>query len=177
MRNVVDCLKPKVVLLVGFRDGLNIGLGKVGYVVISGKLWTVGDKQINNDREQWCGNTVNISKNIEDLIVHEIRVQIHRDTEIGTSPELVNYPQKSEELLKQFLGAPPIKLDWQGHKSLETSSNPNMLSMEKRYFIAFKTLIYVVSLGITIVGPHFRIILIALRRLTKNGPSIGRLTV
>ena len=49
----MDYLKPKVVLSVGFRGGFNIGLGKVGNVVISGKLSTVGDKQINNDREQW----------------------------------------------------------------------------------------------------------------------------
>ena len=48
----MDCLKTKVVLSVGFRDKLNIGLGNVGYVVISGKLSTVGDKQINNNQEQ-----------------------------------------------------------------------------------------------------------------------------
>ena len=53
MPNVVDCLKPKVVLSVGFRGGLNIGLGKVGDGGISGKLSAVGDKQINNDQEQW----------------------------------------------------------------------------------------------------------------------------
>ena len=46
---------------------------------------------------------MNVSKNIEDLIVHEIHVQVHRDTEIVTSPDLLNCPQKSEELLKQFL--------------------------------------------------------------------------
>ena len=49
----MDCVKPKVVVSVGFRGGLNIGLGKVDIVVISGKLSAVGDKQINNDREQW----------------------------------------------------------------------------------------------------------------------------
>ena len=70
---------------------------------------------------------MNVSKNTEDLIVHEIHVQVHRDTEIVTGPELVNCPQKSEELLKQFPGATAIKLDCQGHKSLKTSSNLNML--------------------------------------------------
>ena len=141
MRNVADCLKPKVVLSGGFRGELNVGLGKFGYVVVSGKLSTVGDKQMNNDQEQWCGDTVNVSKNIKDLIVHEIHVQVHCDTEIVTSPELLNCSQKSEELLKQFPGASAIKRDCQGQKSLKTSSNQNILSMEKRYFIAFKTLI------------------------------------
>ena len=108
--NVVDYLKPKVLLSVCFRGGLNI------------------DKQINNDREQWRDNMVNVSKNIEDLIVHEIPVQVHRDTEIVSGSGLVNCPQKSEELLKQFPGATAIKLDCQDHKSSKTSSNPNMLS-------------------------------------------------
>ena len=96
----MDYLKPKAVLLVGFRGGLNIGLGKVGVVVIPRKLSTVGDKQIDNDPEQWCGNTVNVSKNIEDRILNEIQVHDHRDTEIIAGQELVNSPQKSEELLK-----------------------------------------------------------------------------
>ena len=75
----MDCLKSKTVLSVGFRGGLNIGLGKVGDVVISGKLSTFGHKQINNYQEQWRGNTVNVSKNIKDLMVHEINVQVYRD--------------------------------------------------------------------------------------------------
>ena len=114
---------------------------------------------------------------LKTFTVHEIHVQVYRDTEIVTSPELLNCPQKSEELLKQFPGATAIKRDCQGQKSLKTSSNQNILSMEKRYFIAFKTLIYLVPLGITIVGPHSPIILIALQKWTENGPGIGRLNV
>ena len=123
----MDFLKPKTVLSIGFRGGLKIGLGKVGDGGISGKLSTVGDKQVNNDREQWCGNTVKVSKNIKDLLVNEIHVQVHRDTEIVTGSDLVNCPQKSEELLKQFPGATAIKLDCQGHKSLKMSSNSNIV--------------------------------------------------
>ena len=76
---------------------------------------------------------------LKTFTVHEIHVQVHRDTEIVTGSDLVNCPQKSEELLKQFPGATAIKLDCQGHKYLKTFSNPTMLSMEKRYFTAFKT--------------------------------------
>ena len=76
--NVVNCLKPKV-LRSGWLYGVlqcslrsvgsysTWGQGKVGDVVISGKLSAVGDKQIIDDREQWWGNTVNASKNIKDL--------------------------------------------------------------------------------------------------------------
>ena len=92
---------------------------------------------------------------LKTFTVHEIYVQVHRDTEIVTGSDLVNCAQKSEELLKLFPGATAIKLDCQDHKSLKMSSNPNMLSMEKRYFISFKTLIQVVSLGITLTNETY----------------------
>ena len=105
VRNAVDCLQPKTVFSVGFCGGLRRKKAKLGYVVISGKLWTYADKQIINDREQWCGNTVNVSKNIGDLIKYAadgwkaplndpeaLEIQVHCDAEIVTGPELVKCP-------------------------------------------------------------------------------------
>ena len=43
--------------------------------------------------------------------------------------------------------------------------------MKKRYFIAFKILILVVPLGVTIVGPHFPIIFTAFQKLEKESSN------
>ena len=153
VRNAVNCLQPKAVFSVGFCGGIKRGKAKLGDVVISGKLSTYGDQKIINDREQWCGNTVNVSRYIGDLIKYAadgwkaplndpeaLEIQVHCDAEIVTGPELVKCPKKSEELLKMFPGATAIEHEGQGHKSLKTSSYMHMFSMRKRYFIVFKTL-------------------------------------
>ena len=153
VRNAVDCLQPKAVFSVSFCGGLGRRKVKLGDVVISGKLSTYADKQIINDREQWCGNTVNVSKNIGDLIKYAadgwkaplkdpevLEIQVHRDAEIVTGPELLKCPKKSEELLKMYPGATAIELEGQGHKSLKTSNCSNMFPIEKLYLIVFKTL-------------------------------------
>ena len=126
-RTAIEILKPKVVFGVGCCGGLKKKKTKVGDVAISAKLTIYADKKTTNDRPQWCGNTLNVSKNIGGLIKYAAdgwkpplkdpesrEVKVHRDAVILTGPELENCPKESEELLKQFPEATAIEPEGQG---------------------------------------------------------------
>ena len=128
-RTAIEILKPKVVFGVGCCGGLKKEKTKVGDVVISAKLTTYADKKTINDRPQWRGNTLNVSKNIGDQIKYAAdgwkpplkdpesrEVKVHRDAEVLTGPELENCPKESEELLKQFPEATAIEPEGQGEE-------------------------------------------------------------
>ena len=134
VRSAIECLQPKVVFSVGFCGGLKKEETKLGDVVISSKLSTYGETKITYDREQWCGNTLNVSKNIGDLIrsaadgwqvplsnPEALEVKVHRDAEVLTGLKLDSCPRRTEELLKQFPGAIAVEAEGQGdgHKCLE----------------------------------------------------------
>ena len=128
VRNAIEILKPKAVFSVGYCGGLSKEKTKLGDVVISSKLSTYAEKKIISDRQQWCGNTINVSKNIGDLMrtaadgwraplldPEALEVEVHRDVEILSGPELENSPRESEELLKKFPGAIAIEAEGQGN--------------------------------------------------------------
>ena len=128
-RTAIEILKPKVVFGVGCCGGLKKEKTKVGDVVISANLTTYAEKKSINDRPQWRGNILNVSKNIGGLIRYAAdgwkppmkdpksrEVKVHRDAVILTGPELENCPKESEELLKQFPEATAIEPEGQGEE-------------------------------------------------------------
>ena len=128
VRTAIEILKPKAVFSVGYCGGLRKEKTKLGDVVISSKLSTYGENKIIDDRQQWCGNTINVSRNIGDLIrtaadgwraplldPEALKVEVHRDVEILSGPELANSPRECEELLKRFPGASAIEEEGQGN--------------------------------------------------------------
>ena len=140
-KNAIQCLRPKAVFSVGFCSGLRKDKIELGDVVISAKLSTYSDKKIIDDQEQWCGHTLQVSRNIGDLIRSaadgwkaplndpEAReVKVHRDAEVLTGPELANSPKTSEELRKEFPGAVAIEAEGQGNspKSLKNCFSRNV---------------------------------------------------
>ena len=127
VQNAVKILKPKAVFSVGFCGGLRKEKAKLGDVVISSKLSTYDEKKIIGDEQQWCGNTINVSRHIGDLMrtaadgwraplldPEALKVEVHRDGEILSGPELANCPRESEKLVKQFPGAIAIEAEGQG---------------------------------------------------------------
>ena len=128
-RTAIEILKPKIVFSVGCCGGMKKKTTKVGDVVISAKLTTYADKKTINDRPQWRGNTLNVSKNVGDNIKYAAdgwkpplkdpesrEVNVHRDAEVLTGPELENSPKESEELLEQFPEAIAIESEGQGEE-------------------------------------------------------------
>ena len=134
VQNAIKVLKPKPLFSIGYCVGSRKEKAKLGDVVISSKLSSYDEKKIIGDEKQCCGNTINVRKNIGDPIFlltfivrtaaegwraplldpGALKVDVHRDGEILSGPELANCPREREKLFKQFPGITAIEAEVQG---------------------------------------------------------------
>ena len=128
VKTAITILQPKAVFCVGFCGGLSYEKVKLGDVVISGKLTTYAHKKVMNDREQPRGIITPVSSDFADLIRHAAdgwkaplanpevsrKVDVHRDGEFLSGPELVNSEWRREELLEKYPKAIAIEMEGEG---------------------------------------------------------------
>ena len=96
--------------------------------MISAKLTTYAHKKVMNDREQHRGIITPVSRDFADLIRHAAdgwkaplanpeensKIEVHRDAEILSGPELVNSEWRREELLERYREAIAIEMEGEG---------------------------------------------------------------
>ena len=128
VKTAIPILQPKALFCVGFCGGLSYEKVKLGDVVISAKLTTYAHKKVMNDREHHRGIVTPISRDFADLIKHAAdgwkaplanpevnrKVEVHRDGEILSGPELVNSEWRREELLERYREAIAIEMEGEG---------------------------------------------------------------
>ena len=128
VKTAIPILQPKALFCVGFCGGLSYEKVKLGDVVISAKLTTYAHKKVMNDREHHRGIVTPVSRDFADLIKHAAdgwkaplanpevnrKVEVHRDGEILSGPELVNSEWRREELLERYPEAIAIEMEGEG---------------------------------------------------------------
>ena len=128
VKNAVEILKPKAVACVGFCGSLNRKKAKLGDVVISAKLATYSNTRTQSDgTNEMRGVKVNVSKNMGDLIPYasdawdppiketsNYEVDVHRQYVMLSGPEVVNNPDRRQELLKYHPDAIAIEMEGEG---------------------------------------------------------------
>lgn len=128
VKTAIPILQPKALFCVGFCGGLSYEKVKLGDVVISAKLTTYAHKKVMNDREQPRGIITPVSRDFADLIKHAAdgwkaplsnpevnrKVEVHRDGEFLSGPELVNCEWRREELLEKYPKAIAIEMEGEG---------------------------------------------------------------
>ncbi|XP_029191279.2 uncharacterized protein LOC114957877 isoform X3 [Acropora millepora] len=128
VKTAIPILQPKALFCVGFCGGLSYEKVKLGDVVISAKLTTYAHKKVMNDREQHRGIITPVSRDFADLIRHAAdgwkaplanpeensKIEVHRDAEILSGPELVNSEWRREELLERYREAIAIEMEGEG---------------------------------------------------------------
>lgn len=128
VKTAIPILQPKALFCVGFCGGLSYEKVKLGDVVISAKLTTYAHKKVMNDREQPRGIITPVSRDFADLIKHAAdgwkaplsnpevnrKVEVHRDGEFLSGPELVNSEWRREELLEKYPKAIAIEMEGEG---------------------------------------------------------------
>lgn len=128
VKTAIPILQPKALFCVGFCGGLSYEKVKLGDVVISAKLTTYAHKKVMNDREQPRGIITPVSSDFADLIKHAAdgwkaplsnpevnrKVEVHRDGEFLSGPELVNSEWRREELLEKYPKAIAIEMEGEG---------------------------------------------------------------
>ena len=124
VRTAVDVFKPKVAFSVGCCAGLRREQTRLGDIVISGKLSTLGDKNIVDGKPQ---RRLDVPAKIGRLIKSaadgwrpplkdpEARdVKVHCNAEILFGAEFVNSPNECKQLLRQFPEAIANESEGQG---------------------------------------------------------------
>lgn len=128
VKTAIPILQPKALFCVGFCGGLSYEKVKLGDVVISAKLTTYAHKKVMNDREQHRGIITPIGRDFADLIRHAAdgwkaplanpeeysKIEVHRDAEILSGPELVNSEWRREKLLERYREAIAIEMEGEG---------------------------------------------------------------
>ena len=112
---------------VGCCGGLNRAKVRLGDVVISAKLSTFGGKKVIHDQRQWDGRILDVSRKVGSLIKSAAdgwkaplknpdarSVIVHRDAEILTGVEVVNYFEECRRLRCQFPEAIAFEQEGQG---------------------------------------------------------------
>lgn len=128
VKTAIPILQPKALFCVGFCGGLSYEKVKLGDVVISAKLTTYAHKKVMNDREYHRGVITPVSRDFADLIKHAAngwkpplanpevnrKIDVHRDGEFLSGPELVNSGWRREELLERYPEAIAIEMEGEG---------------------------------------------------------------
>ena len=128
VKTAIPILQPKALFCVGFCAGLSYEKVKLGDVVISAKLTTYAHKKVLDDREYHRGVVTPVSRDFADLINHAAdgwkpplenpevnrKIDVHRDGEFLSGPELVNSGLRRGELLERYPEAIGLEMEGEG---------------------------------------------------------------
>ena len=125
----VKILRPKAVFCVGFCGGLNYRKVKLGDVVVSARLTTYASIKIT-DSVVFVGVHVPIKTHLADLIRSagegwkaplkdpgQLEVEVHRDGEFLSGPEVVDSKERRDQLINRFPDAIAIEMEGEGKTS------------------------------------------------------------
>ncbi|XP_022804569.1 cingulin-like protein 1 [Stylophora pistillata] len=126
VKNAVTQLRPKAVFSVGHCSGMNQETTKLGDVVLSEKLTTYSYQRFTKDGTEFCGVTVPVSRDIDNIIRYvgygwnpplkypkERKVEVHCG-EVLSGSELVQVEWRRNELVESFPGAIAIETEGEG---------------------------------------------------------------
>ena len=128
IKNAAEVLRPKAVVCVGYCGSVQPEKAKLGHVVISTKLATYSNKKITEDGSEEMRNIkVNVSRNMGDLIPYaadawepplkessDFEVEVHREYVMLSGPEVVNDPDRRQQLLNHYPDAIAIEMEGEG---------------------------------------------------------------
>ena len=126
----VKILRPKAVFCVGFCGGLNYRKVKLGDVVVSARLTTYAPIKITDSGVRERGVHVPIPTQLADLIRSagegweaplkdpgQLEVEVHRDGEFLSGPEVVDSKERRDQLINRFPDAIAIEMEGEGRTS------------------------------------------------------------